>query len=86
MANQLRRSGVFNLGSLGGDGAGVGGDADFDKVVLLLDGDGTPNSTTFTDKSNASPTIAVNGNPVITSVKKFGTGSIDLDGTGDYLE
>lgn len=87
MANQLRTSGVFNLGSLGGDSAAVSADADFDSVVLLLDGDGTSGSTTFTDKSNASPTITVNGDTqVTTSVKKFGSGSIDFDGTGDYLE
>ena len=83
---QLRTSGVFNLGSLGGDIAGVSGDAEFDNVVLLLDGDGTSGSTTFTDKSNASHTITTNGNTQVdTAVKKFGTGSIEFDGTGDYL-
>jgi hypothetical protein len=82
----LRTSGVFNLGSLGGDVAGVGGDADFDSAVLLLDGDGTNGQTTFTDKSNASPTIAVNGNTQVRGViKKYGTGSIEFDGNGDYL-
>jgi hypothetical protein len=62
-------------------------DTNFGDVTLLLDGNGTSGSTTFTDKSNASPTITVNGDTqVTTSVKKFGTGSIDFDGTGDYLE
>ena len=45
------RPGVSNLGSLGGDAAGAGGDADFDSVVLLLDGSST------TDLSSASSTV-----------------------------
>jgi len=61
-------------------------DANFDSVVLLLDGDGTSGSTTFTDKSSSPHTITVNGNTQVdTAVKKFGTGSIEFDGTGDYL-
>lgn len=85
MANQLRTSGVFNLGSLGGDGAAIV-DADFDSVVLLLDGDGTNGQTTFTDLSSSPHTITTNGNAQVdTAVKKFGTGSIEFDGTGDYL-
>ena len=50
MAN-LRTSGVFNLGALGGDGAVIGGDANWSDVTLLLDGSGS------TDLSSASPTI-----------------------------
>jgi len=62
-------------------------DADFDSVVLLLDGDGTSGSTTFTDKSSASHIITVNGDTQVdTTVKKFGAGSIEFDGTGDYLD
>ena len=85
MANQLRRSGVFNLGSLGGDATAIV-DADFDSVVLLLDGDGTNGQTTFTDLSSSPHTIITNGDTeVSTSVHKFGGGSIKFDGTGDYL-
>jgi len=58
-----------------------------DDVVLLLDGDGTSGSTTFTDKSSSSHTITANGDTQVdTAVKKFGTGSIEFDGTGDYLD
>lgn len=82
MANQLRTSGVFNLGSLGGDTAG-GGDADFDSVVLLLDGEGS----SITDKSSSPHTITPSGDTQVdTAVKKFGSGSIKFDGTGDYLD
>jgi len=62
------------------------GDANFADVTLLLHGDGTSGSTTITDSSSSPKTITVNGNAQIdTAVKKFGTGSIEFDGTGDYL-
>ncbi len=62
------------------------GDANFADVSLLLHGDGTSGSTTITDSSSTPKTITVNGNAQIdTAVKKFGTGSIEFDGTGDYL-
>ena len=44
MAN-IRTSGVFNLGALGGDGAASGGDSNWDDVVLLLDGSSTSDVT-----------------------------------------
>lgn len=63
------------------------GDPNFANTVLLLSGDGANGSTTFTDESAAARGNAtVVGNAqVSTAVKKFGTGSIRLDGTGDSL-
>jgi len=73
-------------------GEGVGtdpatiGDANFADVSLLLHGDGTSGSTTFTDSSSNAVVVTANGNAQIdTAIKKFGTGSIQFDGTGDYL-
>lgn len=55
-------------------------------VSLLLHGDGTNGSTTITDNSPSPKTLTRNGNTQInTAVKKYGTGSIAFDGTGDYL-
>lgn len=55
-------------------------------VSLLLHGDGTNGSTTFTDNSPSPKTLTVNGNTQIsTAVVKYGTGSMAFDGTGDYL-
>lgn len=51
---------------------------------LMLHGDGSDASTTITDE--IGKTVTVNGNAQIdTAIKKFGTGSILFDGTGDYL-
>ncbi len=62
-------------------------DPNFDNVSLLLSGDGSNGSTSFTDLSSTSSTVtAVGDTQVSTSVKKYGTGSIKLDGTGDYLD
>ena len=73
-------------------GEGVGtdpatiGDPSFADVSLLLHGDGTSGSTTITDSSSNAVSVTANGNAQIdTAVKKFGTGSIEFDGTGDYL-
>jgi len=53
---------------------------------LLLHCNGVDESTTFTDDSASSHTITANGDAQIdTAQKKFGTGAILLDGTGDYL-
>lgn len=56
-------------------------------TVLLLAMDGTDGSTTFVDSSPYSKTpSSVNGNSQLdTTVKKFGTASLQLDGTGDYV-
>ena len=73
-------------------GEGVGtdpstiGDPSFADVSLLLHGDGTSGSTTFTDSSSNAVVVTANGNAQIdTAIKKFGTGSIQFDGTNDYL-
>ena len=55
-------------------------------VSLLLHGDGTNGSTTITDSSPTTKTVTAFGNAQIsTTEKKFGTGSIYFDGTGDYV-
>jgi len=62
-------------------------DPNFSDVSLLLNGDGINGSTSFPDLSSNSLTVtAVADVQVSTSVKKFGTGSIKFDGTGDYLD
>jgi hypothetical protein len=54
-------------------------------TVLLLLGNGSNGSTTIVD-STGKNTITVNGDAQIsTSTKKFGTGSLKFDGTGDWL-
>ncbi len=56
------------------------------ETKLLLNMNGTQNSTTFTDESANTHAITANGNVVVdTVVKKFGTGSAKFDGTGDFL-
>jgi hypothetical protein len=61
-------------------------DPNFANVSLLLHGNGTNGSTVFTDNSPNNFTVTPNGNAQIdTTIKKFGTGSIELDGNGDYL-
>jgi len=55
-------------------------------TVLLLHCNGSDESTTFTDSSPSSHTMNANGNVKLdTSVKKWGTASLEADGTGDYL-
>jgi len=72
-------------GSLGTDPASIG-DTNFADVSLLLHGDGTSGSTTITDSSSNAVAVTANGNAQIdTAIKKFGSGSIEFDGTGDYL-
>jgi hypothetical protein len=56
------------------------GDSSENNTVLHLTGDN------LTDSSPVTKTITANGNTqVSTSVKKYGTGSIEFDGTGDSL-
>lgn len=53
---------------------------------LLLHGDGTNGSTTFTDDSSNKLTVTGQGNAQIsTAQSRFGGSSILLDGNGDYL-
>ena len=73
-------------------GEGVGtdpatiGDPSFADVSLLLHGDGASGSTTITDSSSNAVVVTANGNAQIdTAIKKFGTGSIQFDGSGDYI-
>jgi len=59
----------------------------WENVSLLLRMDGSNGSTTFADLSSNTHTITVGGNAqVSTTDSKFGTGSLLLDGAGDYLE
>jgi len=53
---------------------------------LCLDMDGPDTSTTFLDSSLFNQSVAANGNAQVdTAQQKFGTGSLLLDGSGDYL-
>jgi hypothetical protein len=77
-----------NFGKYGIVAAGSAdpGDPSFYGVFLLLHCDGTDASTTFTDDSNSGKTITAVGNAAIsTAQKKFGTGGLAVDGTGDYV-
>ena len=61
-------------------------DPDFADVVLLLHMDGANGGTSFPDSSNSAHTATAVGNAnTNTSVKKFGTASLQEDGNGDYL-
>jgi hypothetical protein len=62
-------------------------DASYNSVSLLLHGDGVNNSTTITDNSSNPKTATVKGNTIVsTDTVKFGTGALEFDGNGDYLE
>jgi len=56
-------------------------------TLLLLHGDGSDASTTITDSSsNAYACTAVGNAQIDTAQKKYGTGSILFDATGDYVQ
>jgi hypothetical protein len=60
-------------------------DYNYAQVSLLLNGDGTNGSTTFTDLSSSPKTITNTGSVTVnTTAKKFGTGSISFSGS-NYL-
>jgi hypothetical protein len=62
------------------------GDPFFASVSLLLNMDGSNGSTTFTDLSSEANTVTAYGDAqVSTTAPKFGTGSLLLDGNGDFL-
>lgn len=55
-------------------------------TILYLQCNGSDTSTSFPDSSASAKTVTANGNAQVdTSDKKFGTGSAQFDGTGDYL-
>ena len=63
------------------------GDEFFPNVSLLLNGDGTDGSTAISDLSNNSLSLTISGNTQIdTTIKKYGTGSIQFDGNADYIQ
>jgi hypothetical protein len=67
-------------GSLSGSVTIPASDPYWDSVLLLLRGDGN-----FTDASKYGRTLTAHGNAAATAAGKYGTNSIALDGTGDYL-
>jgi YD repeat-containing protein len=61
--------------------AGVNGDLNYDKVILLLHGDGANGSTTLVDSSPNPKTVTVVGGARIgTAQSKFGGSSLFFDG------
>jgi hypothetical protein len=61
-------------------------DYNFAQVALLVNGNGTNGSTTFTDSSiNKTAINVTNSITCNTSIKKFGTGSMYYSGAGNYL-
>jgi len=61
-------------------------DEEFDKVSLLLHGDGTNGSTTIVDSSSSPKAVTAVGDAQIsTAQSKFGGSSLVFDGNGDYL-
>ncbi len=82
---------IFNGGRIGSNNVPFTGtksdDPNYSSVSLLLNGNGTNGSTTFTDSSNYSHTVTPAGNAQIsTTQSKFGGASMYFDGSGDYLE
>lgn len=66
--------------------APTAGDSAFDKVSLLLHGDGADGSTVFTDSSAAPKTVTATGNVKIsTAQSKWGGASALFDGADDEL-
>lgn len=64
--------------------AAGGGDPSFSSVVLLSHFDGSDGSTTFTDV--IGHTLTANGNAQLDTAQfKWGSASLLLDGTGDYV-
>jgi len=79
--------GLMDLAFVGGlAGTSAPTDPYFSNVSLLLHGDGINGSTTILDSSPTPKTVIPVGNAQIsTTDPKFGTGSVLLDGNGDYL-
>lgn len=63
-----------------------GSDPSYSSVTLLLHCNGTNGSTVLTDNSGSPKTCTANGDAQIdTSLAKYGSGSLKLDGVGDYV-
>jgi hypothetical protein len=76
-AEAMRRAGTWPRAST---------DAFYSSVVLLLNMNGTNGSTTFTDGSASTKTVAGSGDAAIsTTQSKFGGASAVFNGTGDFL-
>jgi hypothetical protein len=75
---------LVNPYSHGGGGGGPPTDPYFASVVALLHFDGADASTTFTDVTGKTWTGSGNAQ-LDTAQVKYGTASLLLDGTGDYL-
>ena len=66
--------------------ASANSDPYWSNVTLLLKGDGSNGSTTFTDSSINNTTVTpIGGSRTETGVKKFGAGCIDLSTNNSYL-
>jgi hypothetical protein len=82
-----RDSGVLLAETVSGTGLVTPGDPDYDKVSLLLHGNGVDDSTTVVDNSPTPKIITCHGNARIsTAQSKFGGASLFFDGSGDYME
>lgn len=63
-----------------------GGAVPWGEVVLLLHCNGSDGSTTVTDASGYSQSVTASGDAQISTAQaRFGSASLLLDGTGDYL-
>ena len=81
---------IFNGGRIGSNNVPFTGtksdDPNYSNVSLLLNGNGTNGSTTFTDSSSYGHTVTpVADAKISTTQSKFGGASIYLDGSGDCL-
>jgi len=81
-------SGIWNIAEQAKfqlDNIWAGFDRYFSQVVLLLHGNGTNGSTTFTDSSSSAKTVTTySGAQISTAQSKFGGASLYFDGVDDY--
>jgi len=71
---------IYVGSNLAWEAGGAATDPDFANVTLLMHGDGTNGSTTFTDSSSQNLTMSYSGSAALTtSVKKFGTASFNFN-------
>lgn len=81
-----RDTGAFLRETTSASGS-VSGDASFASVVALLHAEGADASTVLTDSSESQKTFTCYGNAQISTARyKYGSSSILLDGTGDYIK